>query len=136
FQERMDNLRHLREKWALGPSTKSIVDVAAARGIPWLRLNDKSFVMLGNGVHQKRIQATIASTTAHLGVEIAGDKDLTKRLLGDHGVPVPKGFGAQDEEDAVDIAKSLGWPVVVKPLDASHGRGILTNIRSEEELRL
>jgi cyanophycin synthetase len=136
FDERLDDLKRLREKWGLGPSTKSIVDVAVARGIPYQRLNDKSFVMLGMGVHQKRIQATIASTTAHLGVEIAGDKDLTKRLLSDHGVPVPKGEVVEDEEDALDVAERLGWPVVVKPLDASHGRGVLTNIRNEEELRL
>jgi len=136
FDERMDSLKRLREKSSLGPSTKAIVDVATGRGVPHLRLNDKSFVQLGTGVHQKRIQATIASTTGHLGVEIAGDKDLTKRLLGDHGIPVPKGFIAEDEDDAMEIAKTLGWPVVVKPLDASHGRGILTNIKSEKELRL
>jgi cyanophycin synthetase len=132
----LDRLRRTRERWALGPSTRSIVAVAAARGIPHLRLNDRSLVMLGTGVHQKRIQATIASTTAHLGVEIAGDKSLTKTLLGDNGVPVPKGSVAADEDEAVEIAASLGWPVVVKPLDASHGRGVLTNIRSEDELRL
>ena len=136
LSEEMDDLRRLRERWALGPSTKGIVDAAAARDIPFLRLNDRSLVMLGTGVAQKRIQATIASTTAHLGVEIAGDKDLTKRLLKDHGVPVPKGHVAGDEEEALSIAQSLGWPVVVKPLDASHGRGVLTNIRSEEELRM
>ena len=135
FSERVDGLKRLRDKSALGPSTKSIVETAAARGVPHLRLNDRSFVMLGTGVHQRRIQATIASTTPHLGVEIAGDKDLTKRLLSDHGVPVPRGFIAADEDDAVAIAGELGWPVVVKPLDASHGRGILTNIRDEKELR-
>jgi cyanophycin synthetase len=134
--ERLDDLKRLREKWALGPSTKAIVDSAAGRGIPHLRLNERSLVMLGSGVHQRRIQATIASTTAHLGVEIAGDKDTTKRLLAEHGVPVPRGFVAEDEDDAAEIADKLGWPVVVKPLDASHGRGVLTNIRSEKELRL
>lgn len=134
--ERLDDLKRLREKWALGPSTKSIVDAAAARNIPHLRLNERSLVQLGTGVHQRRIQATIASTTAQLGVEIAGDKDLTKSLLADHGVPVPKGHVVEDEEHAVDVAKELGWPVVVKPLDASHGRGVLTDIASERELRL
>jgi cyanophycin synthetase len=136
FPERLDDLRRVREKWALGPSTKSIVEVAAQRGIPYLRLNERSLVMLGSGVHQRRIQATIASTTAHLGVEIAGDKDTTKRLLAEHGVPVPRGYVAEDEDDAAEIADKLGWPVVVKPLDASHGRGVLTNIQSEKELRL
>jgi len=134
--ERLDDLKRLREKWALGPSTKSIVDAAAARGIPHLRLNQRSLVQLGTGVHQRRIQATIASTTAQLGVEIAGDKDLTKSLLAEHGVPVPKGYVVESEEEATSLAQRLGWPVVVKPLDASHGRGVLTNIGSEEELRL
>lgn len=134
--ERLDDLKRLREKWALGPSTKSIVDAAAARNIPHLRLNERSLVQLGSGVHQRRIQATIASTTAQLGVEIAGDKDLTKSLLAEHGVPVPKGHVVEDEEQAVEVAKELGWPVVVKPLDASHGRGVLTNIATEKELRL
>ena len=135
LRERLDDLKRLREKWALGPSTKSIVDAAAARNIPHLRLNERSLVQLGTGVHQRRIQATIASTTAQLGVEIAGDKDLTKSLLAEHGVPVPKGYVVEDEEQAVDVARELGWPVVVKPLDASHGRGVLTNIASEKELR-
>jgi cyanophycin synthetase len=136
FPESLDDLKRLREKWALGPSTKSIVDAAAARGIPFLRLNERSLVQLGTGVHQRRIQATIASTTAQLGVEIAGDKDMTKRLLSEHGVPVPRGYVVADEDEAMEIASKLGWPLVVKPLDASHGRGVLTNIRSEEELRL
>ncbi len=132
----IEKLKKTRDRWALGPSTRSIVAAATGRGIPHLRLNDRSLVMLGTGVHQKRIQATIASTTGQLGVEIAGDKSLTKRLLGDNGVPVPKGSVVSDVDDAVDAALELGWPVVVKPLDASHGRGVLTNIRSEEELRL
>jgi cyanophycin synthetase len=132
----IERLKKTRDRWALGPSTRSIVAAATARGIPHLRLNDRSLVMLGTGVHQKRIQATIASTTGQLGVEIAGDKSLTKKLLGDNGVPVPKGTVVDDEDEAVDAAKALGWPVVVKPLDASHGRGVLTNIRSEAELRL
>ncbi|MCC6128591.1 MAG: cyanophycin synthetase [Acidobacteria bacterium] len=136
FDERMDELKRMREKYSLGPSTKAIVDAAVGRGIPFSRANEKSFVLLGTGARQRRIQATIASTTSFLGVEIAGDKDLTKRLLGEAGIPVPKGYIVEDEEDAVAVAQKLGWPVVVKPLDASHGRGVLTNIRTEQELRL
>src|SRR5262245_57682201 len=132
----IEKLKRTRERWALGPSTRSIVQAAAGRGIPYLRLNDRSLVMLGMGVHQKRTRATIAWATGQLGVEIAGDKSLTKALLGDNGVPVPRGSVAVDEDDAVEVAEKLGWPVVVKPLDASHGRGVLTNIRSESELRL
>ena len=90
--------------------------------------------MLGTASTRNASRPPSRRRPPHLGVEIAGDKSLTKRLLGDNGVPVPRGSVAEDEDDAVEIAKDLGWPVVVKPLDASHGREYSTNIRSEEEL--
>jgi len=129
-------LRRRYERNALGPSTRAIVDAAVKRGIPFIRLDDLNLVQLGYGANARKIQATIASTTRFLGVEIAGDKDMTKSILGFHGVPVPNGDVTRDVEQAVRIANRIGWPVVVKPLDASHGRGINTNIRTEEELRI
>src|SRR5947209_15457535 len=133
--EKLQELRDLNDRVALGPSTRSIVEAAKKRGIPCIRLDALGFVQLGYGARAKRIQATIASTTSHIGVEIAGDKDLTKALLGTHGVPVPRGETCRTIEGALEIADDIGWPVVVKPLDASQGRGIATNIRSESELR-
>jgi cyanophycin synthetase len=129
-------LRRLYERNSLGPSTRSIVDAALRRDIPYIRLDDLNLVQLGYGANAKKIQATIASTTCFLGVEIAGDKDKTKSILGFHGVPVPQGDVTRHLETAVRIAERIGWPVVVKPLDASHGRGIVTDIRSEEDLRV
>jgi cyanophycin synthetase len=128
-------LRRLYERNSLGPSTRSIVDAAEKRGIPFLRLDDLNLVQLGYGANARKIQATIASTTRFLGVEIAGNKDTTKAILGFHGVPVPGGDVTRDVEEGLRIAARIGWPVVVKPLDASHGRGIVTNIRTEEEFR-
>ncbi|HYK02604.1 MAG TPA: cyanophycin synthetase [Thermoanaerobaculia bacterium] len=128
-------LRRLYERNSLGPSTRSIVDAAVKRGIPFLRLDDLNLVQLGYGANARKIQATIASTTRFLGVEIAGNKDTTKAILGFHGVPVPGGDVTRDVEEGLSIAGRIGWPVVVKPLDASHGRGIVTNIRTEEEFR-
>ena len=93
-------------------------------------------MQLGYGGNAKKIQATIASTTKYMGVEIAGDKDITKTILGFHGVPVPRGDSTRHLDQAIRIANRIGWPVVVKPLDASHGRGIVTNIHDEEELRI
>ncbi|MCU1246096.1 MAG: cyanophycin synthetase, partial [Acidobacteria bacterium] len=131
---RMEELRETNDRNALGPSTRAIVDAARKRGIPYLRFDESSLVQLGHGANAKRIQATIASTTSHIGVEIAGDKDLTKALLSLHGIPVPKGETCRTYERALEIANDIGWPVVVKPLDASQGRGIATNIRDEAEL--
>jgi cyanophycin synthetase len=135
LQEKIDQLRETWDRNALGPTTRSIVDAAAKRGIPYMRLDDWSLVQLGYGARAKKIQASIASTTSHIGVEIAGDKDTTKSILEFHGVPVPSGDTCRNIDDAIEIANDIGWPVVVKPLDASQGRGIVTNIRSEDELR-
>ncbi len=134
--ERVSELRRLYERNSLGPSTRSIVDAAVKRGIPYIRLDDLNLVQLGYGGNAKKIQATIASTTRYMGVEIAGDKDITKTMLGFHGVPVPDGDSTRHLDTAIRIARRIGWPVVVKPLDASHGRGIVTNIHDEEELRI
>jgi cyanophycin synthetase len=135
LQEKIEQLRDTWDRKALGPTTRSIVDAAAKRGIPYMRLDDWSLVQLGYGARAKKIQASIASTTSHIGVEIAGDKDTTKSILEFHGVPVPSGDTCRNVDDAIEIANDIGWPVVVKPLDASQGRGIVTNIRSEDELR-
>lgn len=135
FSERLEAIRRLYEKKMLGPSTRSIVEVATRRGIPHMRLDERNLVQLGYGARAKKIQATTTSATSYHGVEIAGDKDLTKSLLGFQGIPVPSGGLARTIDEAIDAARRIGWPVVVKPLDASHGRGILTDIRNEEDLR-
>ena len=134
--ERVAQLRRSYERNSLGPSTRAIVDAAVRRGIPFLRLDDLNLVQLGYGANAKKIQATIASTTRYLGVSMAGDKDSTKTILGFHGVPVPEGDVTRQADEAIEIANRIGWPVVVKPLDASQGRGIVTNVRCEDELRL
>jgi cyanophycin synthetase len=130
------SLRRLYERNSLGPSTKAIVDAALKRNIPFMRLDELNLVQLGHGANARKIQATIGSTTRFLGVEIAGNKDKTKMILGFHGVPVPGGDVTRDVEEGLRIANRIGWPIVVKPLDASQGRGIVTNIRNEEEFRI
>ncbi|HEX8412018.1 MAG TPA: cyanophycin synthetase [Thermoanaerobaculia bacterium] len=134
--ENVVRLRRNYERNSLGPSTKAIVDAAVKRNIPFMRLDELNLVQLGYGANSKKIQATIASTTRFLGVEIAGDKDKTKAILGFHGIPVPGGDVTRHLDEAIEIANRIGWPIVVKPLDASQGRGIVTNIRNEEELRV
>jgi len=124
------------QKRQLGPSTASLVRAAEARGIPWFRLNSRSLIQLGHGKFQKRIQATITSETSHIGVELASDKEETNRLLGDLGLPVPRQRWVRSENDAVRAAEKLGYPVVVKPLDANHGRGVTTDLRDAEAVKV
>ncbi len=126
-------LREIRENTRLGPSTGCIVEEASKRGIPFIRLNKQSLVQLGYGVHQKRIRATIASTTSHIAVEIAGDKDETKNLLGAAEVPVPKGTVVRSEEGLKDAVARFGYPLVIKPIDGNHGKGNTTNITTWEQ---
>ncbi|AXA34068.1 cyanophycin synthetase [Francisella adeliensis] len=118
-----------------GPSTASLVEAAKKRDIPYLRLNDHSLVQFGYGKHQQRIQATITSQTTHIAVEMSCDKEQTNKVLGGLGLPVPKQRMIRTEEGALRAAKILGFPLVVKPLDGNHGRGISINLNSMEEIK-
>ncbi len=129
----IQTMRELREETRLGPSTGCIVEEAAKRGIPFIRLNKSSLVQLGYGINQQRIRATIAGTTSCIGVDIAGDKDETKRLLDEAQIPVPKGSLIRSEEGLQDAIDNIGYPVVLKPLNGNHGKGATTNIVNYEQ---
>jgi cyanophycin synthetase len=129
------DLQRLYENTRLGPSTGSIVEEARRRGIPVRRLNSRSLVQLGLGRNLRRIQATVTDRTSSIAVDIAQDKDETKRVLHDIGLPVPRGDAVRTVEDAIDVAEEVGYPVIVKPLDASHGRGISSRLDDAEALR-
>lgn len=129
----IQNLREIREEYRLGPSTGSIVEEAIGRGIPYIRLNRHSLVQLGYGVNQKRVQATVASTTSSIAVEIACDKEETKNLLEKAEIPVPKGVIGYDEEDLRAAIKKIGYPIVTKPVNGNHGKGATTNLRNWDD---
>ncbi len=134
LEQDLQDLKELYRDAALGPSTEAIVKEAEAKGIPWMSLGARFLIQLGYGVYQKRIQATMSDRTGSLGVELACDKESTKRILANAGVPVPQGavISYLDElEDA--IAAVGGYPIVIKPLDGNHGRGISIDIKTWEE---
>lgn len=129
----IQNLREIREEERLGPSTGCIVDEARARGIPFIRLNRHSLVQLGYGVNQRRIRATIASTTGSIAVDIACDKEETKNLLEAAEIPVPKGRIVYSEEGLREAIERIKYPIVTKPVDGNHGKGATTNINNWED---
>lgn len=129
----IQEMRELREAERLGPSTGSIVEEAAARGIPWIRLNKYSLCQLGYGANQKRIQATVTSETSSIGVELACDKEDTKYLLEQAEVQTPKGEIIRRESSLEDTCRYVGYPLVIKPVDGNHGRGITVDIQNYEE---
>lgn len=133
LEEDIQRMREIREETRLGPSTGCIVEEAARRGIPFIRLNKQSLVQLGYGVHQKRIRATIASTTSNIAVDIAGNKEETKTLLDAAQIPVPRGTVIRTEEDLHDAIGRVGYPLVIKPVDGNHGKGNTTNITTYEQ---
>ena len=132
----IEDLARMATRLAFGPSTASLVKAAEERGIPWLRLDHRSLVQFGHGKYQQRIRATITSQTGHIAVEIAQDKQLTNKLLENVGLPVPRQRVVRSAEAAVAAARSLRFPLVVKPLDASHGRGISIGLQTEDEVRV
>ncbi|MGQ0714318.1 MAG: cyanophycin synthetase [Gemmatimonadaceae bacterium] len=128
-------LQSLWQDVRLGPSTHAIVEEARRRNIPVRRLNSRSLVQLGLGKNLRRIQATMADSTSAIAVEIAQNKDETKRVLNAIGLPVPQGDVARDVNEAIDIAIDIGYPVILKPLDASQGRGISPRLDDEAAVR-
>lgn len=131
--EDIQQLRVIREETRLGPSTGCIVEEAAKRNIPYIRLNKASLVQLGYGVNQKRIRATIASTTSNIAVDIACDKEETKMLLEAAEIPVPRGTVVRTEEGLMEAVEKFGYPLVIKPIDGNHGKGNTTNINTWEQ---
>lgn len=136
LEEDIQEMREIRENERLGPSTGSIIEEAVSRGIPWIRLNKYSLCQLGYGANQKRIQATVTSDTSSIGVEVACDKEDTKHLLEMAEVPVPKGDIVRTERGMEDAIEYIGYPIVVKPINGNHGRGITANITNWEDAKI
>ncbi|MEH6537103.1 MAG: cyanophycin synthetase [Psychroserpens sp.] len=133
LSEDIQEMRELREADRLGPSTGSIVEEAEARGIPWIRLNKYSLCQLGYGANQKRIQATVTSETSSIGVELACDKEDTKYLLEQAEVAVPRGDIIRRERSLEEACRYVGYPLVIKPVDGNHGRGITVDIQNYDD---
>ncbi|GGG52955.1 cyanophycin synthetase [Epilithonimonas arachidiradicis] len=128
----IQTLKEIRERERLGPSTGSIVEEAASRRIPWIRLGKNSLVQLGYGINQQRFQATITGNTSSIAVDIACNKELTKKMLEDAAIPVPSGGLVVDEEDLQAVIRKIGYPLVLKPLDGNHGKGASINVKDYE----
>ncbi len=133
LQADIQRMREIRERVRLGPSTGSIVEEAVARDIPWIRLGTNSLVQLGYGVNQMRFQATITCKTSNIAVDIACNKEETKRLLDLASIPVANGGICVDEEDLDAVIKKIGYPIVLKPLDGNHGKGASINVKNRED---
>jgi len=133
LEEDIQEMREIREKERLGPSTGSIIEEAVSRGIPWIRLNKYSLCQLGYGMNQKRIQATVSSDTSSIGVELACDKEDTKHLLQQANIAVAKGDIVRTERGLKEAVDYVKYPLVIKPINGNHGRGITINIQNWEE---
>ena len=129
----IQKMREIRERVRLGPSTGSIVEEAVARDIPWIRLGTNSLVQLGYGVNQMRFQATITCKTSSIAVDIACNKEQTKKMLDAASIPVAGGGICVVEEDLTEIIKKIGYPIVLKPLDGNHGKGASINVTNWED---
>ncbi len=131
----IQSMRKIRERDRLGPSTGSIVEEAVARDIPWIRLGSNSLVQLGYGINQMRFQATITNKTSHIAVDIACNKEATKRMLQAASIPVAGGGICTDETELEEIIAKIGYPIVLKPLDGNHGKGASINVTSLDDAK-
>ena len=131
----IQQLREIRERVRLGPSTGSIVEEAQSRKIPWIRLGKNSLVQLGYGINQQRFQATITGKTSSIAVDIACNKEITKKMLEDSAIPVPSGDLVTDEDGLERVIRKIGYPLVLKPLNGNHGRGQTINVKDWDTAR-
>jgi cyanophycin synthetase len=129
----IQKMKEIREDVRLGPSTGSIVDEAVSRDIPFLRLGRNSLIQLGAGVNQMRFQATITCKTSNIAVDIACNKEQTKKMLNEASIPVAKGDICYDTEDLEETIADIGYPIVIKPLDGNHGKGASINVTNWED---
>ena len=131
WEEAREDFIRFAQRRDFGPSTASLIRAAEKRDIPWIRLNRYSLVQFGHGCYQRRIQATITSETRHIAVEIASDKEETNQILADLGLPMPKQQLVYRNTSAVRAARRIGYPVVIKPLNANHGRGVSIDLKDD-----
>jgi cyanophycin synthetase len=129
----IQKMRQIRERDRLGPSTGSIVEEAVSRDIPWIRLGTNSLVQLGYGINQMRFQATITNKTSHIAVDIACNKEQTKRMLEAASIPVANGGICSTQEGLKEVVDKIGYPIVLKPLDGNHGKGASINVKTWED---
>lgn len=127
------HMRRMRERVRLGPSTGSIVEEAVARDIPFIRLNNESLIQLGYGKNQVRFRATMTDRTSSIAVDLASNKDETKRMLQEAAIPVAKGMCITVEEQVREAIDTIKFPLVFKPLDGNHGKGASINVKTEED---
>lgn len=133
LDEDIQTMRKMRERERFGPSTGSIVDEAVARDIPFIRLNGESLVQLGYGKNQVRFRATMTDRTSSIAVDLASNKDETKRMLQAQAIPVAKGMCIIHEEEVAEVIEKVGFPLVFKPLDGNHGKGASINVKTVEQ---
>ncbi|MGB5713527.1 MAG: cyanophycin synthetase, partial [Waterburya sp.] len=134
LEQDLRDLQELRVEGALGPSTEAIANEAAARGIPWMQLSTRAMTQLGYGINQRRIQATQSDRTSILGIELASYKEATKEILQKFGSPVPRGVKIRYFDELETAIERVGdFPIVIKPSDCNHGRGVTIDINSRRE---
>ncbi|HYE65824.1 MAG TPA: cyanophycin synthetase, partial [Pyrinomonadaceae bacterium] len=133
LEEKLAEARALVDRTELGPSTRSIVEAAERRGIPWFRIGAESLVQLGYGKNRKLIQAAMSDRTNAIAVDIAANKELTKTVLEQASIPIPRGRIVRTEDEAVEALADINGPVVIKPLDGRQGLGVSLNLTTPEE---
>lgn len=131
----LDDLAVIVTESGLGPSTKAIYDEAVKRGIPVTRMGNESLLQLGYGKHLRLIEASLSDSPSCISIDMVGNKFLTKEILGNNKIPVPCGDIAYTGDTAVKVSREIGYPVVIKPFNGNQGKGVILNVRSDDEAR-
>ena len=134
-EEHVSKLSSLKRKYGIGPTSTYLLEEVKRRDIPFRQFDQGSLITLGHGNRQKKIRTAVTDATSALGLEIAGDKEETKKLLSEANIPVPRGILVSSEEELLRRIGEVQFPLVIKPLDGNHGRGVTTDINSIEKAK-
>lgn len=118
-----------------GPTLYSLIEAGLKRKIPVFYLYEENQFQWGYGRKQLRGRSTTFSTDGIKDTEFTMFKDMVGDFLEMCGFPTPKGKNCYEEDEIVDEALKIGFPVVIKPVAGHKGQGVVTGIESEEEVR-
>jgi cyanophycin synthetase len=114
-------------------STVKLLEVVHKAGIHYYHMGNGSY-RLGWGKHASLFYGSVSSRDSYSGVRLAGDKYYVTKLLKAAGLSVPVHRHAMHLAEAIQACRSLGFPVVVKPVDSERGEGVTVGLTDELSL--
>ncbi|WP_078464426.1 ATP-binding protein [Solemya velum gill symbiont] len=134
LQQLLDNF--IKQTYKMVPGGESTVPVLANahhKGIPFHHIG-KGTYQLGWGKQARLVDRSAVDSDSVIGSRLSTNKGFTATLLEQAGLPAPQHIFVNNEQEAINAAQRIGWPVVIKPVDRERGEGIVVDIHDNNRL--